>query len=217
MLDHEEVIRLYGPWRDRTPPDAAKLLRDYPGRWWIAGGWAIDAFVGSFREHGDLDLGIPREEAGGFAAFVSSELDVWAAAGSLTPILPGRDSRIPGECGNLWLRAGGAEPWEFDVLLESVRGGTWHHKRAPHVTKPLAECLWTREGISYLAPEIQLVLKAKHVRPKDTLDLQRCLPHLDGARRSWLETIVRQEHPRHPWLPLLTPSVRRSLNERPLS
>jgi hypothetical protein len=46
MLDHEEVIRLYGPWGDRTPPDAAKLLRDYPGRWWIAGGWAIDAFVG---------------------------------------------------------------------------------------------------------------------------------------------------------------------------
>jgi hypothetical protein len=206
VLDHDEVIRLYGPWRRRTPQDAARLLRDYTGRWWVAGGWAIDAFVGSPREHGDLDLGIPREEAEDFVAFVSSSLDAWAAAGSLTPILPNRGSRIPNDVGNLWLRASGADPWEFDVMLESVRDSTWHNKRAPHVTKPFNECLWTREGISYLRPEIQLLLKAKHVRAKDTLDLERCLPHFDVVSRTWLETILRQEYPQHPWLTLLTSS-----------
>ena len=205
VLDHEEAVRLYGPWKHRTPEDAARLLRDYTGRWWVAGGWAIDAFVGSSREHGDLDLGIPRDEAEGFIEFVSSTFDAWAAAGSLTPILPNERSEIPDECSNLWLRASGADPWEYDVMLESVRSSTWHYKRAPHMTRPFDECLWTRSGISYLRPEIQLLLKAKHVRAKDMLDLERCLPHLDSASRTWLETTLRREHPQHPWLSPLTP------------
>jgi hypothetical protein len=29
----------------------------------MAGGWAIDAFTGTPRAHGDLDIGIPRMEA----------------------------------------------------------------------------------------------------------------------------------------------------------
>ena len=205
VLDHEEAVRLYGPWKHRTPEDAARLLRDYTGRWWVAGGWAIDAFVGSSREHGDLDLGIPRDEAEGFIEFVSSTFDAWAAAGSLTPILPNERSEIPDECSNLWLRASGADPWEYDVMLESVRGSTWHYKRAQRVTRPFDECVWTRRGISYLRPEIQLLLKAKHVRAKDTLDLERCVPHLNGASRTWLETTLRREHPQHPWLSPLTP------------
>ncbi|MGC0144559.1 nucleotidyltransferase domain-containing protein [Pseudactinotalea sp. Z1732] len=203
MLDHDEVVRLYGPWKHRTPEDAAQLLESYSGRWWIAGGWAIDAFAGSRREHGDLDLGIPREEAEGFVDFVSSTLDAWAAFGILAPILPNQDAQIPDRCGNLWLRASGADPWEYDVLLEEVRGITWHYKRAPHLTKPLVECLWEHDGITYLRPEVQLLLKAKHARPKDTLDLERCLPHLQEASLDWLEGALRQERPGHRWLKLL--------------
>ncbi|RDV45181.1 hypothetical protein DOE76_07870 [Leifsonia sp. ku-ls] len=55
----------------------------------LSGGWAIDAFVGTSRSHGDLDLGIPRESVDEFVAFVSPRLDAWAAAGSLTPLVPG--------------------------------------------------------------------------------------------------------------------------------
>jgi hypothetical protein len=203
VFDHDEMVRLYGPWRHRTPQDAARLLRDYPATWWIAGGWAIDAFVGSARKHGDLDLGIPREDAEHFVDYVSTSLYVWAAAGSLTPILPNQDRRIPNDCGNLWLRASGADPWEYDVMLETVRDNTWHYKRAPKITKPLDDCLWTHEGITYLRPEIQLLLKAKHVRAKDTLDLKRCLPHFDRLSHAWLEKVVRQQYPQHPWLKLL--------------
>jgi hypothetical protein len=86
--DHDEVVRLYGPWRARTPPDAAALLVGYPGRWWIAGGWAIDAFSDTVRSHADLDIGIPRADAAGFAEFAAATFDVWAAAGSLTPLPP---------------------------------------------------------------------------------------------------------------------------------
>ena len=61
-LDHDEIVRLYGPWLRRTPSDAAQLFAGYNGCWWIAGGWAIEAFTGDPRQHGDLDPSIPRSD-----------------------------------------------------------------------------------------------------------------------------------------------------------
>lgn len=201
MPDHDEVARLYGPWIRRTPADAAALLQDYPGRWWIAGGWAIDAFVGTERKHSDLDIGVPREDVDQFVSFVSPSFDVWATAGSLTPILNSQDAAIPDGCGNLWLRASGADPWEYDVLLEQVHNDGWRYKRAPRIARHLDECLWSRD--EYLRPEIQLLLKAKHARAKDTDDLRRTVTLLDSEATSWLERVIREEHPEHPWLALL--------------
>lgn len=206
MIDHDEVVRLYGPWLRRTPGDAAALLQDYSGRWWVAGGWAIDAFVGAEREHGDLDIGIPREDVSQFVAFVSRRFDVWAAAGSLTPVLDSGEAAIPDHCGNLWLRASGAEPWEYDVLIEHVHERMWRYKRAPRIAKHLDECLWSRGGVTYLRPEIQLLLKARHFRAKDSDDLRRTVPLLDGEAISWLGRVIREEHPGHPWLAMLPSS-----------
>ncbi|TGD84701.1 hypothetical protein BayCH28_25265 [Mycolicibacterium sp. CH28] len=203
MLDHAEVVRLYGPWKVRTPREAVDFLSGYSGRWWVAGGWAIDAFTGTARAHGDLDIGIPRSEADSFIEFAGTTLDVWAAAGSLTPLsIDG--SSIPEDCGNLWLRHSGADPWEYDVLLDDVREQTWVYKRSSHITRPLSDCLWSRDGITYLRPEIQLLLKAMHSRPKDTLDFERCLPSLDDESRTWLTRSLRHENPQHPWVGTLT-------------
>lgn len=204
MLEHDEVVRLYSLWRRRTPSDAASLLSSYTARWWIAGGWAIDAFTGSERVHGDLYIGIPREEVEDFISYVSSALDVWAAAGSLTPLLPHQHRGVPVECGNLWLRKSRAAPWEYDVLLEEVRGATWHYKRDPALTKPLDKCLWERAGIRYLKPEIQLLLKAKHARDKDTHDLRCCLQYLDAEDAAWLEEPLREYYPDHKWLKIIS-------------
>jgi hypothetical protein len=143
VLDHAEVVRLHGPWKARTPCEAANFLRGYPGRWWIAGGWAIDAFTGTTRAHGDLDIGIPRIEAKAFIEFVGATLDVWAAAGSWTP-LPRNGAAVPDDCCNLWLRASGADPWEYDVLLEEVREETRVYKRFVGDVGPraLATSVW---------------------------------------------------------------------------
>ncbi|MGN7799458.1 nucleotidyltransferase domain-containing protein [Leifsonia sp. 22587] len=200
MLDHHEVVRLYGPWMRRTPSDATARFAGYSGRWWVAGGWAIDAFVGSDREHGDLDIGIPRGSAAEFVDFVSPGLDVWAAAGSLTPVFRGSELRLPESVGNLWLRASGADPWEYDVMLESVEGATWMYKRDVRIARPLDECLWAHRGVTYLRPEVQLLLKAGNVRAKDEEDFERCLPVLAAADLRWLGDALRTAHPDHPWI-----------------
>lgn len=77
-------------------------------------------------------------EAEGFIEFVGATLDVWAAAGNLTP-LPRDGSSVPDDCGNLWLRASGADPWEYDVALEDVREENWVYKRATHISRPLSQ------------------------------------------------------------------------------
>ena len=199
MLDHDEIVRLYGPWEARTPQDAAELFAGYDRPWWIAGGWAIEAFTGVPRDHGDVDPSIPRSDIGALRRHLAGRLDVWEAdSGTLRPLLDGDDD-VTDECENLWLRPSGAEPWEYDVILMHTTPTTWTFKRDARISRPLAEILWERDGIRYLAPEVQLLHKARALRPQDRADFDACAPLLDVRARAWLRDALELAHPGHPW------------------
>ena len=200
MLDHDEIVRLYGPWVPRTPRDAAVLLEGYDRPWWIAGGWAIEAFTGVAREHGDVDPGIPRSDVGALRSHLTGRLDVWEAdEGRLRPLVEGA-ATLTDTCENLWLRRSGADPWEYDVILMSTTRTTWTFKRDSRISLPLAEILWVRDGITYLRPEVQLLHKARALRPQDQADFDACAPLLEPSARTWLRDCLRAVHPDHPWL-----------------
>lgn len=204
MLDHDEIVRLYGPWLARTPQDVLELMRGYDRPWWIAGGWAIEAFTGVARPHDDVDPSILRSDAQALREHLSGRLDVWQAdSGTLRPLAPG-DDLLSEECENLWLRPSGAEPWEYDVILMHATPATWTFKRDARISRPLAEILWQRDGVTYLRPEVQLLHKAGAVRPKDQVDFDVCAPLLDAAARSWLRSSLELAHPGHRWLPALS-------------
>ncbi|MGN6760126.1 MAG: hypothetical protein ACTHJI_02175 [Leifsonia sp.] len=148
--------------------------------------------------------GIPRQSVAGFVNFIAPRLDAWAAAGSLTPVFRDSVAQLPETIGNLWLRASGGDPWEYDVMLEPVEADTWIFKRDARVTRPLTDCLWERRGVTYLRPEVQLLLKAKNVRAKDDIDFDRCVPILDATDLAWLGRALRTAHPGHPWIERLT-------------
>jgi hypothetical protein len=82
----------------------------------------------------------------------------------------------PRTCGNLWLRAGRADPWEYDVILMDASPSLWTYKRDARISRPLDETLWLRDGVAYLRPEVQLLHKAPSLRPKDQTDFEACLP-----------------------------------------
>ncbi len=188
---------MHGPWRARTPRDAAALLDGYDRLWWIAGGWAIEAFTGVPRAHGDIDPSIPRSDVVPLRRHLTGRLDVWQAdGGTLTPLV---DDAVPlaGSCENLWLRPSGAEPWEYDVILMHATPTTWTYKRDARITRPLVEILWEHDGITYLRPEVQLLHKARVVRPKDQADFDVCTPLLDDASRAWLRSALELAHPGH--------------------
>ena len=128
-------------------------------------------------------------------------MDVWAAEkGTLRPLVEPVDKPLPAACGNLWLRASGADPWEYDVLLMDVTASTWIYKRDARISCPLDNILWARDGIRYLRPEVQLLHKAPGLRPKDQEDFEACLPLLDDTARGWLVRALEVAHPSHPWL-----------------
>ena len=200
MPDHDESVRLYGPWLARTPRDAVALFDGYAGPWWIAGGWAIEAFTGVHRPHDDIDPSILRSDIGAFHRHLAGRLDVWAAdSGTLTPLIADDDPLSP-SCENLWLRPCGAEPWEYDVILLEATPATWTYKRDARISLPLEQVLWARDGVTYLRPEVQLLHKARAVRAKDQVDFDACAPLLDSTQRSWLRTALTIAHPGHPWL-----------------
>ena len=203
-MEDQEVVRLYGPWHQRTPAHALELLRDYPGRWWVAGGFAIEAFTGYRRPHADLDVGIPREDAPLLAEHLRGRLDVWAADhGSLRPLTQPAEPVAP-TCSNLWLRASGAQRWEYDVLLTGLTAGTWTYEHDAAITLPVEHLLCTRAGVAYLLPQVQLLHKAAATRPKDDEDFDACLPLLDRAERQWLRAALDTAHRGHPWRARLT-------------
>jgi hypothetical protein len=200
VLDHDEIVRLYGPWRARTPQDAVDLMHGYDRPWWIAGGWAIEAFTGVARPHDDVDPSILRSDAHVLREHLSGRLDVWQAdSGTLRPLMPVEDLRSE-ECENLWLRPSGADPWEYDVILMRATPTAWTYKRDARISLPLAEILWEHDGITYLRPEVQLLHKARGVRAKDQADFEACAPLLEPAARSWLRAGLELAHPGHPWL-----------------
>lgn len=60
---------------------------------------------------------------------------------------------------------------------------------------------WTdTDGVPVIAPEVQLLFKARADRPKDTRDAEVVVPLLDASARRWLIDAVRRAHPDSPWL-----------------
>jgi hypothetical protein len=168
--------------------------------WWIAGGHAIEAFVRcTFRAHGDVDVGIFREDQLRVRAALA-DWDVHCAdpPGSLRSWPIGET--LPPAVHDVWLRERSAAPWRFQLMLNERDGADWVSRRDPRTRVPIASLCFERDGIPYLAPEVQLLFKAKDAREKDEHDFARARPLLSGAQLAWLRERLAAEQPGHPWL-----------------
>jgi len=209
MADTDQPWRQWQPW---SPQQVAALFARLPAPWWIAGGWAIDLFLGrQTREHEDIDVQILRRDQHVVRAF----LDTWDVQAALPPP---RDEAWPfrtwhhGEVldpaiHDIWCRPTPTQPWALQLMIADTRDDWWLFRRTPAIARALAAVGGiSAEGIPYLAPEIQLLYKAKTPRQKDEADFVETLPALSQERRRWLMTGLTMVHPQHPWLDLLAES-----------
>jgi hypothetical protein len=189
------------PWRALSLPEVRALLDDAPFTWWVAGGWAIDLFLGrTTRPHGDVDLALPRTDA----LKLQLRLAGWRQyavdpPGAVRPWKPGEVLLPP--IRDLWCSRH-ADCWEMQLMLEDVTDGIWTYRRDPRIKLPVAEILETNaEGLRYLRPEIELLFKARDLRPKDEADFTAVLPALDRGRRDRLRDMLVLGYPDgHRWL-----------------
>jgi len=189
------------PWKPISPQETAALLEGGPFLWWVAGGWAIDLFLGKqTRDHADIDISVSRNDA----LRVQGYLTGWQffavnPPGSLRPWKTGEVLEPPVH--DIWCsRDPGC--WELQLMLHEERSGKWIYRRNPEIHLPLHEAYRTgADGLRYLRPELQLLFKAKASRPKDHEDFARVWPMLDETQRSMLQDLIRREFPDgHPWL-----------------
>jgi hypothetical protein len=197
------VARPFGPatgrWQALTPHHARRLLRSFEPRYWIAGGWAIDLFLGKqHRPHKDLDVGIRRADVPG----IFTALPGWdffeAKDGSLSKLDPGEPPRA--SVNSLWSRPTSSAEWALEFLLDDSSDEEWIFRRDPSIRLPIERALRLNpEGIPYLSPEIQLLYKARNPRAEDQADFERVQPRLDPCARGWLEHALTRLHPDHHW------------------
>jgi hypothetical protein len=177
-------------WRALPLDEAVALLSVVRAPWWVAGGWAVDLYLGRVtRAHKDLDIGIFRTDT----AMVRAALSTWeifeARGGALSLLTAGNAPRA--EVNSLWC---------IELMLDSRDGEFWVFRRNPRIRRALSSAIRRNpDGIAYLAPEIQLLYKARATRAEDQADFSLVVPHLTHDAQTWLRESLMRTDPEHPW------------------
>jgi hypothetical protein len=190
--------------------DLPNLLTSLPEaalpQWFVAGGWAIDLFLGrQTREHSDVDIGIFRVQQRALQELLTGWNLRRIVNQRSEPWLLGEELRLPVH--EIHADLGGTASLEI-LLAEEQQGGktpgAWVYRRDAGIQRSRSRAiLRSAEGIRYLAPEIVMLFKSKLPRGKDQADFSIVLPSLSSEQRAWLFEAIKRGDPRHSWLGML--------------
>lgn len=202
-------------WSAWRPEEVQRLLAGVEAPWYVAGGWAIDLFLGAqSRQHEDLEIAIAADRFEQLASALS-RFELFVIGPDLASPLPeaGAESgpalATPlAQAGELlalyhetWVLERAPGVWRLDVFREPSDGDTWICHRDERIRLRYDRLIErTSDGIPYARPEVVLFFKAKAARPKDEEDLATVLPLLDRERRRWLVNALELVHPGHRWV-----------------
>lgn len=198
-------------WRPLSVDEASARFAAFPGPWWVAGGWAIDLFVGrQTRQHADVDILIRRDDQ--LALFdILPEWEIHAAGmpvpGGLVCWQTG--APFPADVHDIWCRPDGTSPWALQAMLMDTADDRWVFRRDARIGGAIADLGLKRDGIPYLTPEVQLLYKSKNRLPKDEADLTTALPAMSPRQVAWLLEALQVHDPGNPWIEHLSSSTLR--------
>jgi hypothetical protein len=177
--------------------EVRRVLAAYQAGWAIAGGWALDLFLGRpTRAHADVDVAIWRVEQ----ASLRPALSDWAFAvvqgGRLRPWA--KDERLELPIHEIHAtRKHGTDVLEF--LLNERDESDWMYRRDPSIRRDMNAAIRWRERIPYLAPEIVLLYKSTAPRLTDEADFRAVAGALSSEQRAWLSGAIAVSSSSHPW------------------
>lgn len=193
-------------WQPLSVDETAARFAAFPGPWWVAGGWAIDLFVGrQSREHADVDILIRRDDQ--LALF--DTLPTWEIHAAGMPVPGGlvcwqAGVPFPPDVHDIWCRPDAEAPWALQAMLTETRGDRWLFRRDARIGGVIADLGLKRDGVPYLTPEVQLLYKSKQRRPRDDADLATALPAMSARQVRWLLDALHLHDPGNPWIERLS-------------
>ena len=177
------------------------LMAKFNKTWFIAGGWAIDLFIGEeTREHKDLEIAIFRKDQ----LHLKSYLNDW----DFKKVVKGEFFNWENEFLELPIHELHATNKlngnKIEVLLNETEDNDWKFRRDVRISAPL-NSVWSvsENGIPYLKPEIVLLYKAKNTREKDHQDFRAIKDFLNNEQKQWLRNALELHEPEHKWLEFL--------------
>ena len=181
-----------------VPRQICALLRAFDRPWWVAGGWAVDLFLGRrARPHKDIEIALYRHD--------QSALQEHLAGWSLRKVVDHR--RVPWHPGERLtlpvheIHGRGPDGRALEILLNEHERGRWVFRRDPVITRPAALVAGrSADGVPFLRPEIVLLYKSTDPGPNDQADFEQAAPLLDPESRAWLGAALQRHRPGHPWL-----------------
>ena len=186
------------------PISAAMTMVGFRRPWCIAGGWAIDLWLGEVtRQHKDVEIAILRDHqielrdyCHGWKfriATMDKRLVAWKDTNRQMLMLPVHELHAAD-------RAGRA----LEFLLNESDGIDWIYRRNFDVRMNLSHwILKTHSGVPVLCPQIVLLYKSKNPRAEDELDFRVAIERLTDDQRTWLKLALMRVDESHPWLDLL--------------
>ncbi len=201
----DSAIEEQRQWSPLSPLDVQGIFKDADFPWWIAGGYAIEDFVGhSYREHDDIDILVLRSDL----QKIREKMKAWQMCPSDPPgtLREWKDNEVlPDSVRDIWGRKSSESDWAFQIMVNDCKNNQFIYKRDSSIQFDIES--FTRKsanGISYLAPELQLLYKGKSIREKDNTDFQACFPLLDSTKQDWLKGMLAKCYSsNHPWLNLV--------------
>jgi hypothetical protein len=195
----------YDKWQPLTVTELVNLLDGAPFTWCLAGGYAIEAFLGTaIRPHGDIDIVVYRDEQ----LSIQQWLDNWQLYAADPPgelKLWQKGEVLPSGVHDIWGHQLGSEAWQLQIMLAEVKGDEWFNRRNPLVRGQREDLITLYDNLPCIRAEIQLMYKSKGLRPKDEQDFQACLPKMSAAAKDWLKDKLALLYPDgHPWLEALS-------------
>lgn len=174
------------------------LMSGFRRPWYIAGGWAMDLYLGKVsREHEDIEIVVFREDQFCLKKYLKKwdmykvedrELKPWGTECLKFPI---HEVHAFNEQSDN----------KFEILLNETDGVDWKYRRDLRVKLPLTEVgSFTESGLPYLNPLIVLLYKSKHIRSKDQRDFLKIYDELSIEQKNWLGNALSFQDPKHRWL-----------------
>jgi len=179
---------------------AAALFNTFPRPWCVAGGWALDLFLGRLtRQHDEVQLAVLREHL----MDLPQHLPKWTWKLSINRTLRPWDGRQYLMLPIHELHATGAKKESVEVLLQEGDGIDWQYRRNFSVRLNLSKWIVPGPmGVPLLNPAIVLLYKSKTPGPKDELDFRSAIHsgRLSTVDLDWLGSALFRLNPTHPWL-----------------